>query len=554
MPMAQRLFRFAMLMTVATALSATSSAQLSATSQLPGPDDGKRYKLSGTVVNSVTGEPIRRALVSLFYAEQLSTMTDQDGHFEFEGLQRSRPVVTAQKPGYFSEQELSRGRAQATQVEVGPDAQSAIIKLLPEAVITGRIVDPDGLPIPRLVVQAISQKVVNGRKEWQQLMAASTDEDGRYRIYNLMPGPYFLMAGPGHAPAIVATGTDDSLDLGYPAVTYPAISGDAPAVPLKIAPGQLVQADIRVRPEPFYSVTGSVSGTTANGHFSVQLMSRMAARRQVLAGANPDPESGTFLLPRVPRGDYNLVLRGADENGNQVYGSMPIDVRSNVIGLQLSAEPMLNIPVRVRTERTREAPNVYVGRMNNIPGVQIRLMPVDPDRPEAFSGPENPKDRNSPLALRNAVPGRYRVELMPTFGDTYAASARLGTIDLLGGELLLTSSANQGVIEIVMRDDAPTLSVKVQTANAPGRVSVLVIPEHGQPILSDAFAGADNQSTQFRSLRPGSYTILAFDDLGDLEYMNPDALEPYLSHGTKVNLSVNQETNATVDLIKRGAD
>jgi hypothetical protein len=47
---------------------------------------------------------------------------------------------------------------------------------------------------------------------------------------------------------------------------------------------------------------------------------------------------------------------------------------------------------------------------------------------------------------------------------------------------------------------------------------------------------------------------LAFDNLANLEYMNREALNPYLSHGVRVTLGPNQESTITPDLIRRGIE
>jgi len=47
---------------------------------------------------------------------------------------------------------------------------------------------------------------------------------------------------------------------------------------------------------------------------------------------------------------------------------------------------------------------------------------------------------------------------------------------------------------------------------------------------------------------------LVFRDIGNLEYTNRDALEPYLSKGTKISLAPNQEATVTPEVIKRGAE
>jgi Carboxypeptidase regulatory-like domain len=67
-----------------------------------------KYSLSGTVVNAVTGEPIRRALVQIYMGPEQASLTDDTGHFEFNGLSPGQTSVTVQKPGFFSEGEVAR--------------------------------------------------------------------------------------------------------------------------------------------------------------------------------------------------------------------------------------------------------------------------------------------------------------------------------------------------------------------------------------------------------------------------------------------------------------
>ena len=60
-----------------------------------------KYSLSGNVVNAVTGEPIRRALVQIYMGPEQASLTDDSGHFEFNGLSPGQTSVTVQKPGFF---------------------------------------------------------------------------------------------------------------------------------------------------------------------------------------------------------------------------------------------------------------------------------------------------------------------------------------------------------------------------------------------------------------------------------------------------------------------
>jgi hypothetical protein len=512
------------------------------------PTDTNRYKLSGTVVNSVTNEPIRRALVTLFYQQQIPVMTNSDGRFEFSDLPRSSVTVTAQKPGYFSEQELSAGRHRPKAFPVGPDSTSIVIKLVPEAIISGRIVDPDGLPIPNLMIRAVTQRVIEGRKQWTQGTTDRTDADGGYRINNLMPGSYLVVAGPGHAQAFVA-GADDTSDLGYPVAVYPGSS------PMRINAGQHVEANFTIKPEPFYGVTGSVSGTSPGNRYFVQLIPRVPGVRMAMGGSPVDAESGTFSLPRIARGDYLLQARGMTVDPqnrrmmrSDLFGSVPISVRSNLMGVTIGVEPGLTIPVNVRVERTRDQSGPTPSQ--NFPRVQVRLMPDEEDRPPGFSSPDDPKDPSSQLVVKNVVPGHYRVELQSTLGDMYVASARYGMTDLLNGDLTIAPNATQSAIDIVLRDDGASLTVKLQGDDAKSPATILLVPDRGVPRLQETYQSGNDAAMQMGGLRPGSYTVLALEDVGNLEYTNRTALEPYLSRGTKTTLTPNQQATVTPQIIK----
>ena len=155
------------------------------------------FTLSGSVVNSVTGEPIGHALVRVGGNTQRTAFSDGEGHFQFEGMPAGMFSVTAQKPGYFSEQELGRGLGLNAPVTLGPSADSVVVKLSPHSVISGRVVDATGQPIEHVPVRLTAKALREGRKHWEARGQQQTDEDGRYRFGDLMPGTYYIAAGPG---------------------------------------------------------------------------------------------------------------------------------------------------------------------------------------------------------------------------------------------------------------------------------------------------------------------------------------------------------------------
>src|SRR6266403_5450503 len=79
-----------------------------------------KYTLRGTVVNSVTSEPIRGALVQIYINGQSSMLTGPDGKFQFDGLLSGQTSVTVRKPGFFSEDDSQPGMQRRGIATIGP--------------------------------------------------------------------------------------------------------------------------------------------------------------------------------------------------------------------------------------------------------------------------------------------------------------------------------------------------------------------------------------------------------------------------------------------------
>ena len=79
-------------------------------------------------------------------------MTGSDGTFEFTSLPVGQVFVMARKPGFFNDQELRQGASPwfltATDV-TGP----VVVKLTPQALLTGHITDSSGEPIENIPVE-----------------------------------------------------------------------------------------------------------------------------------------------------------------------------------------------------------------------------------------------------------------------------------------------------------------------------------------------------------------------------------------------------------------
>ena len=127
------------------------------------------YPVHGTVVDSITHQPIARALVDSH--QQGTVLTDNDGHFEFH-LPAGSISFMVRRPGY----EPMRNEFRDHTVRVGPNMPELTFTLTPEALITGQITLSTADPADGIRVMAYHKHLVNGHPQWAiQNMATTKD-------------------------------------------------------------------------------------------------------------------------------------------------------------------------------------------------------------------------------------------------------------------------------------------------------------------------------------------------------------------------------------------
>lgn len=271
-------------------------------------------------------------------------------------------------------------------------------------------------------------------------------------------------------------------------------------------------------------------------------------------------DSNSFTLRMLPKGDY-MLQAGAQVENKTWAAYLPLHVASDISGLQISLAPAISIPVNISVQRTQAAPAsgpvaIVVGaggRQLRIPTLaQVLLRSIGQSQQQQYAATPQSNDGSS-VAFDNLAPGSYKLSVMP-FQNLYLASARYGTTDLLRDDLVVSGSAAADPIEIVLRDDGGKVKGTVTRDGQPARGALLIVPDHGTPYLPREQTTTDSGDFLLREVQPGSYSILAFDSLNDLEYANPEALDPFMSHAAHVDVIANQEASVTLEVIKRGEE
>lgn len=499
------------------------------------------YSLSGTVQNSVTGEPIAHALVQLSGELAESAFTDTGGRFEFDRLNAGLVGLSTRKPGFLDPLDVDPNLPQPI-VRVGADVPPVVLKLVPEGIVFGRAQKPDGEPIGFLTVQVFYSHIMDGRKRWDLMNSTQTNEDGEFRIAGLKPGRFYLQAGPRAQPTWIGAPGQRAREAAYRPMFYPGVNDLASAAPIDVAPGQQVEADFSLSPEPVFRVSGTIVGLPADEDADeiwprVQIVSPATNTTITPVGEQP----GNNFRAKVPGGSY-IIRASVDTPRGSYRGEIPITVQSDVTGVNLGLLPVPPLQVEVSVQSSRPQPSS--GRQRG-EQVSLRLLSQSMKVPASEYGFT---DRTAANPMSAVEPGVYAVEITPISGDFFVDSAQCGGTDLLRDNLTV-GQGSVAPIRISLRDDGGILAGIVMGDGRPAKGTVVIVPDRAPRQIKTVVVGTSGQF-QSTKLAPGDYLVLAFDRLDGIEYANPEVLSSYLSNATHVSVAANSESRVSVNLIR----
>src|SRR5439155_22830972 len=241
---------------------------LAVTAALGQPPAGQNSRISGTVVNALSGQPLSHTQVAVGLPQNdaaQAMMTAEDGRFAFENLRAGKYWLAAEHKG-FARQAFDEHEGFSTAIAVGPNliSENLIFRLRPDAVISGTIFDEQNEPVRGAQVMLFRM--------------------GRYLFSRLRPGTYFVVvsAQPWYAQHgrtvknVKCEGCDaattaapdqarSALDVVYAITYYPGATDANDAKPIIVKPGERVTADITLTPVPALNVRIKLAGALSQG-------------------------------------------------------------------------------------------------------------------------------------------------------------------------------------------------------------------------------------------------------------------------------------------------
>jgi hypothetical protein len=549
--------------------------------------DNQAARIHGSVLNSVTREPIGRALV-VSSDNRFATMTDDEGHFEFTvpqtGPERSADAVsesssgtlsrlsstpslvfpaalTARKPGFISD-------SGAANSEPATPNQDLTILLVPEAAIVGRVVVPTADGTDKVEVEIYRHQVQEGRAHWISAGRTTTRSNGEFRFSELARGTYKLF-------------THELLDrdpltfnprgqlYGYPPVYFPAANDFRSGGTVSLSPGQVFHADLTPVRRAYYPVKVGLSNLAAGAPIGV-VVSLQGHRGPGYSLAYSQRTHSIEGL--LPDGTYTVQATSFGPNG--ASGLVNITVKGQAVrGQTMTLVPNGSIPVNIREQFTADN-NLESGGLGGGEGIRrdrgrylnVRLEPAEDFGSERGANPRSPSSpEDDSIVLDDVEPGRYWVRVESSRG--FAASITSGGVDLLDHPLVVGLGAS-AAIELTMRDDGAQIDGTVEGAATAlagpgvsmGRLSS-PLPRTSPYVYCVPLADSTGQFREIwvspegrftsTQLAPGSYRFLAFDrPRPELEYRNPEAMRAYDAKGVVVRLMPGQKEHFELHLIR----
>lgn len=499
------------------------------------------YSISGTVVNSATGEGVPRAMVRTNGSVQRNAFSDSEGRFQFDGLPAGQVTVTAQKPGFFTDQDVN-GPA-SNWILIGTNSGGITVRLVPQSAIFGRVTDSIGQPIEHMPLRLTARTIHEGRKRWEPRGMTETDEDGHYRFAGLMPGTYYLAAGPREGELqLLAAG--EKQKIGFPHTYYPGVPDLASAAPIQLASGAQGEADFSLAAVPVYQVTGTVSGHTPEQGVGFQVLT--PSGDEVSMPTNFNMETGGFTLEDVPAGSY--LLRALSQMSLQpMRAETRIAVASNLDGIRMTLSPAVSIPIVVRMDAHASSGGSSPAGYSRRPPVSVHLIPQDLSAAELFSTAE---PNGSGILLQNIDFGAYTVDVKAQ-PPWYVQSATYGQSNVLYDDISIAPGQGYSM-DIVLRDDGASISGTLKSSGGtPQHATIVILPQPATKLGARTLQGITD-TFSLSGLAPGEYLVFAFDHVEGMEYSNPDVMDAYASQAAHVTLTASQQAQVQVELIHAG--
>lgn len=516
--------------------------------------------MEGTVVRLGGSEPVRKARVRLQTIDDKSNvttvLTNSDGHFNLTVIAAGRYRLSISRLGFVTQQYGQKkpdGPASILTLRAGQQIKDLLFRLVPAAIITGRVFDEDGDPVAATWVDALRLVYAGGKRSLQAVGRADTNDLGEYRLYGLTPGRYFVSAVVPHSDdsisSVATSGSSVEGQQGYGKLYYPGTPDSSQAAPIELKPGEeTARIDIQLRPVSVYRVRGRVFNemthkTGIGTNLFLVPRSRPGAEQWEFMDqqVSVDKSDGIFEIPNVLPGSYSLVAFLME--GGKFYSTrIPVDVGDgDVEGISIAMTAGVDINGKITwDEPTSSAKDQLT--------VSCATIEVD------FGTPQQAHvNSDNTFAFRSLGEGSYQLSVAGLCKDCYLKEARYGPTTSTEGHFRV-APGDPASLEINLSANGARVSGNVVDADglpATGAWVVLVpdATRRAQFGLYEAQTSDQHGNFDLRGIPPGEYKLFSWDQVELNAWQDPEFLRPFEAKGESVTLQEGDKKTKNLTVI-----
>jgi hypothetical protein len=529
-------------------------------SQQPPPQPTGTGRISGVVTRGDSKQSLEGAIVRIIQWEGglgrqfPPAQTKADGQFTFENLPAGEYGVSFSAAG-FVPLDLGQSRPQEPARRVtlvdGQHATNVDMTLPRTGAIEGRLLDEFGDPAPGMTVQAARVQYAAGKHRLMPVgspQTVPTDDLGQFRLFNLPPGDYYLIAlsGPFAAPEGAP---------GFALTYFPgtAVPMDAKAVTVDV--GQDVTGvTMQMSPAPTSTISGVTTdenGTPIQATLMLVPTSGGDVRAAIMARGMSDP-TGHFSFRNVAAGTYAIQGFGRPVGGGNLgrapFGALQVTVNGDMSDLAVKISPGATLRGRIVFEGPAAQPTPE--RMRVVPApINFATGPVGGGPPDTVTNAdwtfETKNQTGTRVISASAGAAGWRLKSVTRDGKDITDQP----VDFGQGDI--------GNVEITMTSVHATVTGTVTDAGQPVIECLVVIfpDDPAKWTFPSRFLSAvrPNPKGVFTAsgLPSGQYLAIAIPMIAGPDWQDPAVLKEFMGQATRVNLVEGTSATVTLQFVRR---
>ncbi|HEV2245689.1 MAG TPA: carboxypeptidase regulatory-like domain-containing protein, partial [Terriglobia bacterium] len=364
-----------------------------------------------------------------------------------------------------------------------------------------------------------------GKRRFMPVGFGWTDDRGKYRIYELPPGEYYISAS--------AEPVNEGESSSYEPTYYPGVADPTQSSPVTVRAGdEFPDVDVALQRVPVFHVRGRVQDAVANTSLRsarVDLATTLEPWEEFgMAGTIRDA-NGDFDVDGVRPGTYDLIAQ-LSYKGIEYQARQKVTVTdSDVSGIRLVLTPGAMVTGVIQTEGSvdlskarvelRPPGGIFFGSSN--------MSPVGPDGTVEFDSMPD---------------GHYLAEVDGLLQNAYVKSVTLGDEDVLDSGFDIANGQAPGTsLKIVVSANGAQIGGTVMLDGKPfNDALVTLLPADFSRLSDDLWyktATTDqNGNYSLSGIRPGDYLLFAWEKIDSGEVRDPDFISQFKAQGQEVHV------------------